>query len=161
MAALDRITRTFGPTLANDGVSLSVLPGEVIGLIGANGAGKSTLMRILCGVTEPDSGTLALAGAPVAFHDWSPAAARRRGIRIVYQELSLCTNLTVAENFYLEDRPEAPPPPSGAPATAGLPVTASRRCSPAAGSMPMRAWKTFPSASARWSRSPAPPATRT
>src|SRR4051812_3913630 len=103
VAALGRITRTFGPTLANDDVSLSVLPGEVIGLIGANGAGKSTLMRILCGVTEPDSGTLALDGAPVAFRDWSPTSARRRGIRIVYQELSLCTNLTVAENFYLEE----------------------------------------------------------
>lgn len=103
IAALDRITRSFGPTLANHDVSLSVLPGEVIGLVGANGAGKSTLMRILCGVTEPDSGTLTLDGAPVDFRDYSPTVARRRGIRIVYQELSLCTNLTVAENFFLEE----------------------------------------------------------
>jgi ribose transport system ATP-binding protein len=103
VAALDRITRTFGPTLANDDVTLSVRPGEVIGLVGANGAGKSTLMRILCGVTAPDSGTLMLNGRSVPFRDWSPAAARRSGIRIVYQELSLCTNLTVSENFYLEE----------------------------------------------------------
>ncbi|EWY41037.1 sugar ABC transporter [Skermanella stibiiresistens SB22] len=115
VVALDHITRTFGPTTANDDVSLAVPPGAVIGLIGANGAGKSTLMRVLCGVTEPDSGTLTLGGTPVAFPDWSPTEARRRGIRIVFQELSLCVNLTVAENFYLEDPSAAAGTPWGSP----------------------------------------------
>jgi ribose transport system ATP-binding protein len=103
LVRLDRISKSFGPTVANEEIRLSVMPGEAVGLVGANGAGKSTLMRILCGVVEPDSGSLAILGRPLGRGDHSPAAARRNGIRIVYQELSLCTNLTVAENFYLEE----------------------------------------------------------
>ncbi|WP_247886893.1 ATP-binding cassette domain-containing protein [Azospirillum sp. SYSU D00513] len=100
--ALDRISKAYGPTLANDGISLSVMPGETVGLVGANGAGKSTLMRILCGSAQADTGTIAIGGAPVSVHGHTPGTARERGIRIVHQELSLCTNLTVAENVYLE-----------------------------------------------------------
>ena len=96
------ISKTFGPTVANDSISFDVAPGEVIGLVGANGAGKSTLMRILAGVQEPDVGQLILEGSDVPFAGFSPAAARRFGIRFVHQELSLCESLSVVENFYLE-----------------------------------------------------------
>ena len=99
---LDGIEKRYGATHANRAVSLSIAPGEVIGLIGANGAGKSTLMRILTGITSPDAGSFRLDGAipdPAAF---GPREAQAHGIRIVHQELSLCPNLTAAENFFLE-----------------------------------------------------------
>ncbi|CAO3440753.1 ATP-binding cassette domain-containing protein [Azospirillum endophyticum] len=102
VVVLDGISKSYGPTRVNENIHLSISPGEILGLVGANGAGKSTLMRILCGVTQPDSGTLAIAGTKVEFASHSPREARARGIRIVHQELSLCTNLTVAENFFLE-----------------------------------------------------------
>jgi ribose transport system ATP-binding protein len=96
------LTKVYGPTRANDDISISVARGDVIGLVGGNGAGKSTLMRMLCGVTPPDSGTIDFGdtGSQVAAYD--AGAAQQRGIRIVHQELSLCSNLSVAENFFLE-----------------------------------------------------------
>jgi len=106
VVALRGITKTFGPTVANQAVDLAVGQGEIVGLVGGNGAGKSTLMRILSGVMAPDSGDLAIAGEPRSWGDYGPGEAHASGIRIVHQELSLCGNLTVAENFYLE-RPEA------------------------------------------------------
>ncbi|SDR60856.1 ATP-binding cassette domain-containing protein [Paraburkholderia tuberum] len=101
------LTKVYGPTRANDNVSLSVACGDVIGLVGGNGAGKSTLMRMLCGVTPPDFGTIDFGdgiGIPQAY---DTGEAQRRGIRIVHQELSLCANLSVAENFFLEAPQEA------------------------------------------------------
>ncbi|MFC7400458.1 ATP-binding cassette domain-containing protein [Chelatococcus sp. GCM10030263] len=105
VVALTGITKAFGPTLANSSVDLVVRRGEVIGLVGGNGAGKSTLMRVLTGVIAPDEGGLAIAGASIPWHGYGPARSRAEGIRIVHQELSLCGNLTVAENFFLE-RPD-------------------------------------------------------
>ncbi|WP_075214406.1 ATP-binding cassette domain-containing protein [Mongoliimonas terrestris] len=102
LVALSGIGKTYGSTRANADVSVAIRPGEVIGLVGANGAGKSTLMRILCGATEPDTGTLAIEGRPVDFSAYTPRAAHAAGIRIVWQELSLCQNLSVAENFFIE-----------------------------------------------------------
>src|SRR3712207_6062646 len=104
--ALFGITKAYGPTLANQAVDLTVRPGEIIGLVGGNGAGKSTLMRILSGITVPDEGSLAIGGKAWSWNDYGPGEAQASGIRIVHQELSLCGNLTVAENFFLE-RPEA------------------------------------------------------
>jgi len=100
---LSGITKTYGPTRAIGGLSFSVAAGEIIGLIGANGAGKSTLMRILAGVTMPDAGGLEMGGAPVELSAFSPQKARKLGIRIAHQELSLCDSLSVAENFYVEE----------------------------------------------------------
>jgi ribose transport system ATP-binding protein len=68
-----------------------------VGLVGHNGAGKSTLMNVLAGTMAPDSGAIAIAGDDLT-QGYSVAAAQARGIRCVFQELSLCPNLTVAEN---------------------------------------------------------------
>lgn len=95
------ITRRFGATLANDAIDLDIRKGQVLGLVGGNGAGKSTLMKILCGALPASEGTISLDGAAVrGAHD--AASAQAHGIRMVYQELSLCTNLSVAENFFIE-----------------------------------------------------------
>jgi ribose transport system ATP-binding protein len=99
---LNSIAKRYGATTALREVSLTVDPGEVIGLIGANGAGKSTLTRIVSGVTLPDSGELFHDGHPIDLAAYAPAVARRLGIRVVYQDLSLCTNLSVFENFCVE-----------------------------------------------------------
>ncbi len=107
---LDGISKSYGSTQANRDVTFAIAPGEVVGLVGANGAGKSTLMRVLSGGTVPDAGRLVLGGQEVAWSGYGPRAAHRLGIRIVHQELSLCPNLTAAENFYLEqpDRRRSP-----------------------------------------------------
>ena len=101
IVSLRGIGKTYGATRANDSIDLEIAPGEVIGLVGGNGAGKSTLMRILCGVETPTDGEILLGGAdtPAAY---GPGEAQANGIRMVHQELSLCSNLTVAENFFVE-----------------------------------------------------------
>ena len=99
---LNSVARRYGATAALREVSLTVDRGEVIGLIGANGAGKSTLTRIISGVSLPDSGELYHDGHLIDLAAYSPAVASRLGIRVVYQDLSLCTNLSVFENFCVE-----------------------------------------------------------
>jgi ribose transport system ATP-binding protein len=111
LVALRDITKAFGSTLANDGVELIVRPGDILGLVGGNGAGKSTLMRALCGVSRPDFGTLELDGRAADWDRFGPTEAQAHGIRIVHQELSLCANLSVAENFFLEAPDLARPVP--------------------------------------------------
>ena len=93
------IGKTFGTTRALDDVSFALRPGSVHAILGENGAGKSTLMRIVAGAERPDAGTLHLDGSPYA--PLGPLEARRRGVAIVYQELSVCPDLTVAENIVL------------------------------------------------------------
>lgn len=93
---LSGVEKHFGAVRALDGVDLSVARGECVGLVGHNGAGKSTLMHILAGTGIPDSGTIAIGGKPQSAY--AVPLARRLGIRCVFQELSLCPNLTVAEN---------------------------------------------------------------
>lgn len=102
LVSLKDIVKSYGSTIANCGINLSISPGDVIGLVGGNGAGKSTLMKILCGGTSPDTGTIAFSGGEVRHQDYGPAEAQASGIRMVHQELSLCGNLSVAENFFLE-----------------------------------------------------------
>jgi ribose transport system ATP-binding protein len=97
MVRLDGVKKSFGAVHALDGVTLELLPGECFGLVGHNGAGKSTLMNVLSGSLMPDSGTIEIAGQDVTA-GYSPQSAMRNGVRCVYQELSLCPNLTVAEN---------------------------------------------------------------
>jgi ribose transport system ATP-binding protein len=97
------VRKAFGGTVALDGVDLSVGSGEVCALVGQNGAGKSTLMSILSGALQPDAGTLLLDGAAYAPRD--PLAARRAGVAMIYQELSLAPHLTVMENIVLGVEP--------------------------------------------------------
>ncbi len=94
---LDGVEKSFGAVKALGGVTLGVAAGECLGLVGHNGAGKSTLMHVLTGVLTPDNGTLKVGGTDVGT-TWSVAESQKRGIRCVFQELSLCPNLTVAEN---------------------------------------------------------------
>ncbi len=93
------IRKRFGATLALDGVDLSVGAGEVHAIIGENGAGKSTLMKILAGAIQPDSGSIQINGQD--FKPRTPMDARRAGIAMIYQELSLAPHLSVEENIML------------------------------------------------------------
>jgi len=93
---LAAVTKNFGAVRALAGVDLTVDAGECLGLVGHNGAGKSTLMQVLAGTIRPSGGEIAIGGARQDGH--SVILAQRRGIRCVFQELSLCPNLTVAEN---------------------------------------------------------------
>src|SRR5438045_3072941 len=97
------VAKRFGATVALDGVDLTLEPGEVRALIGENGAGKSTLMNILAGAIRADRGEMEIEGRLYA--PSSPLDARRRGIALIHQELSLCPHLTVAENILLGIEP--------------------------------------------------------
>ena len=97
------IRKAFGATTALAGVDLSVASGEICGLIGQNGAGKSTLMSILSGALKPDSGTMFIDGVPYAPEN--PHEARRAGIAMIYQALSLAPHLTVMENILMGAEP--------------------------------------------------------
>jgi ABC-type sugar transport system ATPase subunit len=93
------ISKRFGSTLALDRVDLILHPGEVHALLGENGAGKSTLINILAGELQPDAGEIFIHGEKIRFKD--PHHASSLGISVVYQELSLCPNLTAAQNISL------------------------------------------------------------
>jgi ribose transport system ATP-binding protein len=94
------ISKTFGKLKALRNVQFSVVKGEVHALMGENGAGKSTLMKILAGAIRPDAGSeISIDGHPVVMA--GPMAAKALGVAVIYQELSLSPNLTVAENIYL------------------------------------------------------------
>jgi len=97
------ITKRFPGVLALDRVDLSVARGEVHLLLGENGAGKSTLMKILSGACPMDAGEIRLEGRPIQIR--SPSHARTLGISMIYQELNLVPNLTVADNIFLGREP--------------------------------------------------------
>lgn len=93
---LEGVEKHFGAVRALDGVDFAVEAGECVGLVGHNGAGKSTLMNLLAGTTSPSVGAVIVVGE--ARSGLTPGVTKRLGIRCVFQELSLCPNLTVAEN---------------------------------------------------------------
>ncbi|NLF19031.1 MAG: sugar ABC transporter ATP-binding protein [Lentisphaerae bacterium] len=103
LVEMESISKDFAGVRALDGVSLSVRPGEVHGLIGENGAGKSTLVRILDGVLRPSAGQLRRRGAAVAWR--GPGEAQRHGIAMIHQELHGVGELSVAENILLGREP--------------------------------------------------------
>ena len=97
------ISKSFPGIRALSDVDLIARAGEVHAVVGENGAGKSTLMKILAGVYQPDGGTISLDGAETRIS--GPIDARSRGIGMVYQELNLVPDLTVAENIMLGATP--------------------------------------------------------
>jgi len=97
LCSLSNISKSFGPVRALQNVSLEIEAGQCWGLVGHNGAGKSTLMNVLAGVFGADDGGIVVDGA--ALDAYSPQLAYRSGVRCVFQELSLCLNLSVAENL--------------------------------------------------------------
>src|SRR6266540_1096262 len=98
LLVMEGISKAFPGVQALSELSMEVRIGEIMALVGENGAGKSTLIKILSGVYQPDAGTILLGGREVKFH--SPLDATQMGISVVYQELSLVPNLSVAENAF-------------------------------------------------------------
>jgi simple sugar transport system ATP-binding protein len=101
MALLDvrHVSKSFGAIRALTDVSLSVEPGEVVGLMGDNGAGKSTMVKLIAGNFPPTDGEVLVEGEVCHFH--KPVEARAKGIEVVYQDLALADNLTAAQNVFL------------------------------------------------------------
>jgi simple sugar transport system ATP-binding protein len=93
------VAKNFGAIRAISDVSLSVEPGEVVGLMGDNGAGKSTMVKLIAGNFPPTEGEVLVEGQVCHFH--KPVEARAKGIEVVYQDLALADNLTAAENVFL------------------------------------------------------------
>jgi len=96
---MEGIVKGFPGVKALSNVNLRLFPGEVHALMGENGAGKSTLIKVLTGVYSIDEGNVTLEGLPI--HVTSPLEAQELGISTVYQEVNLCTNLSVAENIFI------------------------------------------------------------
>lgn len=101
---MKQITKVFPGVKALDDMNFNLKPGEVHVLIGENGAGKSTLMKILAGAYSPDAGELFVEGNKVT--KFSPIAAQKNGIGIIYQEFNLVPYLTVAENIFIDHMPK-------------------------------------------------------
>ena len=97
------LSKSFGPTRALRGAGLDLRAREIHALVGENGAGKSTLIKILAGVFPRDGGEVLLEGREIS--PANPREARTLGISTVFQELSLCSNMTVAENIFVNREP--------------------------------------------------------
>lgn len=96
---LRNITKSYPGIIANDDISMSIMPGEIHAVLGENGAGKSTLMKIIYGAAQADSGEIFCDGKPIAAH--TPATSRALGIEMVYQHFALFESVTVVENIAL------------------------------------------------------------
>jgi ribose transport system ATP-binding protein len=101
--AVNGAEKSFGAVRALQGVTFRVAPGECVGLVGHNGAGKSTLVNIINGGLSPDAGSIRIGGEDVTAR-YSIATGRSAGVRCVFQELSLCPNLTITENTRITHR---------------------------------------------------------
>jgi ribose transport system ATP-binding protein len=100
---MEGVSKRYGGVVALDAVDFTCERGRIHAILGENGAGKSTLIKVIAGIVQPDEGTMALAGRPVAFA--GPTEAHRAGIVCVFQELSLMPDLTVADNICITDPP--------------------------------------------------------
>jgi len=103
LIAVRGLAKRYGGVVALESMNLEVQRGTIHAVVGENGAGKSTLMKVLAGAVRPDSGTITLDGQEVVID--SPNAARRRGIGIVYQELSLFPQRSVLANLFVNREP--------------------------------------------------------
>jgi simple sugar transport system ATP-binding protein len=97
LLAMRGIGKRFGAVQANNNVELTLLPGDILGLLGENGAGKTTLMNILFGTYSPDAGSIEIDGQPVEIHN--SAAAIAHGVGMVHQHFHLVPRHTVLENL--------------------------------------------------------------
>lgn len=93
------LSKSYGAARVLRGINLTIESGSVVGLFGDNGAGKSTLMKCISGAIKPNSGLIALGGKLIQLG--SPLASRAAGIEMVYQDLSLCRQQSVAANIFL------------------------------------------------------------
>jgi simple sugar transport system ATP-binding protein len=93
------ISKAYANVEALSDINFYLNEGEIVGLVGDNGAGKSTLVKILCGAHQPTSGDILIDGEQVTFS--SPKESRERGIEVVYQDLALANELSVAANIFL------------------------------------------------------------
>lgn len=107
LLSMSAVAKRFGSTHALRGVSLELHRSEVLALIGENGAGKSTLMKVLSGAHPADDGTMTLDGKP--YRPSGPLEARRAGVAMIYQELSIAPHLSVMENILLGVEPTLGP----------------------------------------------------
>lgn len=96
---LRNITKSYPGIIANDDISMSIMPGEIHAVLGENGAGKSTLMKIIYGAAQADSGEIICDGKAIAAHN--PASSRALGIEMVYQHFALFESVSVVENIAL------------------------------------------------------------
>jgi simple sugar transport system ATP-binding protein len=103
VVSMKGISKSFPGVIALEDVDFSLRKGEIHALMGENGAGKSTLIKVLTGVEHPDNGSIELTGKLVQVH--SPQHSQELGISTVYQEVNLCTNISVAENIMLGHEP--------------------------------------------------------
>lgn len=95
------IYKSFPGVRALQNVDFTLLEGEIHALMGENGAGKSTLIKVLTGVYAKDAGEIFMKGISRPVHIKAPQEAQKLGISTVYQEITLCPNLTVAENLFI------------------------------------------------------------
>jgi ABC-type sugar transport system ATPase subunit len=96
---VEGVSKAYGHVNALIDVSMDVVAGEILGLVGDNGAGKSTLVKVIAGAHRPDEGAIFVGGQQVEFH--SPLDAREQGIETVYQDLALAPDLPVWANLFL------------------------------------------------------------
>ena len=101
MLELQGLTRRFGATLAVDGVSLAVPPGQMLGIIGRSGAGKSTLLRLVNRLIEPDAGRVLFEGRDVTALRGRALRAWRRDCAMVFQQFNLVGRLDVLTNLLI------------------------------------------------------------
>ena len=100
---MEGVSKSYGGVRALDSADITIAAGRVHAILGENGAGKSTLIKVLAGVVAPDSGRMTIEGRPAAFA--TPAAAQAAGIAVIFQELSLIPELTVADNILINKPP--------------------------------------------------------
>ena len=98
---MKNIYKSFPGVRALQNVDFTLCEGEIHALMGENGAGKSTLIKVLTGVYSKDAGEIHIKGVDKPINVKSPQEAHKLGISTVYQEISLCPNLTVTENLFI------------------------------------------------------------